>query len=283
MAVEFKEFSYAYPGSVCNALNNFNFEIESGQVCAIMGNNGSGKSTIASAIIGLIPKKGDVWKGEVVVNGKSLKNNEVYNPDFSLGLVHDNPRALVIGRPTILEEVAIGLEHQGKTRDSMINEIYKASALFGFENLLNRNFKNISGGQEQRIIFACSWIMGPKLWILDEPTTYLDSVMIERLYELIRDLKNSDTTVIIFENRNVDYIAELADNIILIKEGHILAQGSPSNILTSNILEECGIEYPIYTRIVNRSIKEGLCPNPGNIPFTYNQAVSFFRNRLDLN
>lgn len=277
MKIEIENLTYTYPGNSIPAIENVSLQIDSGECCAFIGKNGSGKSTLCLAIMGIIPEQTSKnYSGKVLINGMNPLSTDVFNADNPLGLVHENPRALFIGKNTVFEEVAIGLENKGIPREQMIDSLHKSGIEFGIEKVFYNKLTEISGGEEQKIVLACNSVIEPKLWIFDEPTTYLDSDAFIHLFEFISDLRKTGATVLIFDNRNLDYIADVTNRAFILHEGKLVAEGLSADTLSASLLDDLQIGTSLFTQIAKKSVELGFCDPSISTPITFDQARMFF-------
>lgn len=169
MFVEFKDVSFKYYGSDEYVLNQLSFAIEKGSMLAILGHNGSGKSTIAKLMMGLL----EVTSGDIYIEGEKLTENNVDVLRQKMGIIFQNPDNQFVG-VTVRDDIAFGLENHKIPRKEMIEKIDKYAKLVNMQDFLDENPENLSGGQKQRVAIAGALAMDTDLIIFDESTSMLD-------------------------------------------------------------------------------------------------------------
>jgi energy-coupling factor transporter ATP-binding protein EcfA2 len=140
--------------------------------------------------------------------------------------------------------------------------------------LAERSPYSLSGGQQQRVALSSILVMQPKLLVLDEPTSQMDPIGTREVFGVIRTMAERGMTVVLVEHK-VEWIAEFADRIIALYEGQILLEGSPSEVLTSDVLEGKGFGVSRYTTVAREARKIGLWRKE-KLPVTLDQAVDGF-------
>ena len=181
--IEVKDLVFEYEeGS--KTINHISFEINKGEYVAILGHNGSGKSTIAKLLIGLLEKK----SGDIKVNGYELNLENLYKVREQVGIVFQNPDNQFIGA-TVRDDIAFGLENICIPREEMDNLIETYAKKVRMEQFLDHEPTKLSGGQKQRVAIAGILAMSPSIIILDEATSMLDPRGRHEINELVRNLK----------------------------------------------------------------------------------------------
>lgn len=260
--IELKNVGYVYqPGSTQEkvALRNINLEIPSPSFFSIVGANGSGKSTFARLLNGLlIPQF-----GEVIVDGMSTKDdNKIWEIRKNVGLVFQNPDNQIIGM-TVEEDVAFGCENLGLPPKEIKERIDFALKAVGMEEYRKYPPYLLSGGQKQRVAIAGILAMMPKYIVLDEPTTMLDPKGRKEIMNIIRNLYTIERKTIILITHHMEEVI-LAENVIVFFNGEIVAQGSPREIFSKGeFLETWGLNLPLTTRISKHLSERGFnIPHP---------------------
>ncbi len=165
------------------------------------------------------------------------------------------------------EEVAFGLENLGVPRAEMIERVDWALHATQLADLRDRSPYALSGGQQQRLVIAATLAMRPPVLVLDEPTAQLDPPTTEQLAELLRDLARQGTTVLFAEQR-LEWAAELADRIMVLHDGGVLADDTPQVVFTDERLREHGIGWPRPTLLAARARDDGMWPAARPLPVT---------------
>lgn len=260
--IEVKGVNYTYqPGTIQEkvALRNINLEIPSPSFLCIVGANGSGKSTFARLLNGLlIPQVGDV-----IVDGINTKDEDkLWEIRKKVGLVFQNPDNQIIGM-TVEEDIAFGCENLGLPPKEIEERIEFALKAVGMEEYRKYPPYLLSGGQKQRVAIAGVLAMLPKYIVLDEPTTMLDPKGRKEIMEIIKNLYEKEKKTIILITHHMEE-AIWAERIIVFFKGEIVAQGNPKEIFSKDeLLELWGLNLPLTTRISKCLYERGFnLPHP---------------------
>jgi energy-coupling factor transporter ATP-binding protein EcfA2 len=276
--IDVSGLTYSYPATPIPALKDITFQVDAGQMVAVIGANGAGKSTLCMALAGLIPAlyHGQM-QGTVTVAGMDTQKYSPGQFAGQVGLVLQNPANQLSGKCyTVYEEVAFGLENIGIPRFEMSGRIERALKWVGLEDLENRSPYTLSGGQQQRLALASILALEPPILLLDEPTAMLDPHGSQAVFEIVQKLAHVGTTVIIVEHQ-LEWIARYADRVIALAHGEVLLNGSPGDVLASPLLLQSGIDWLRYTQAAQIGRKRGLWPADYALPVTLEQAGEGFR------
>ncbi len=246
-AVEFKDFTFQYRAQSESTLRHINLRIEKGQKVMIAGPSGSGKSTIGHCINGLIPHyyKGNI-EGELYINGQNTAEMDIFELSKHVGTVLQDSDCQFVGM-TVAEDIAFALENDLVPQSEMKDRVAKTAKLVGIDSHLANHPQELSGGQKQRVSLAGVMVDDVSILLFDEPLANLDPATGKSAIELIDELtEQSDVTVIIIEHRVEDVLWRKMDRIVLMREGEIIRDDTPDNILASGILRESGIREPLY-------------------------------------
>jgi len=269
-AVVVENLKYRYPSTERLALSGVSFEVEQGEFIGIIGKNLAGKSTLCEALVGLVPHfyKG-AYGGRVIVDGVEVLSSSVSELARHIGIVFQNPfTQITAAKLTVYEEVAFGLENLGFQREEMVKRIDYVLELLGLYAYKDRNPFELSGGQMQRLAIASIIAMKPSIIVLDEPTSQLDPLGSEEVFKAVQSLSKEGITIIMVEQK-MEKIAQYADKIILMHEGHLVDFGTPEEVFSRLDLESYGVEPPVFTSIAKKlGIKDN---NTGLYPVTLEQ------------
>lgn len=245
--IEFKNFTFQYRSQAKPTLKNINLTIYEGEKVLVIGPSGSGKSTLTHCINGLVPffYHGEIT-GSLKIKNKETKELSIFELSKLEGTVLQDPDSQFIGL-TVGEDIAFKLENTCVPKPVMINAVEAASELVNMDAHLGASPHKLSGGQKQRVTLAGVIVDDVDILIFDEPLANLDPATGKNAIELIEDIKQkTEKTVVIIEHRLEDVLHCDVDRIILISEGQIVADMTPDELLSSNLLIENGIREPLY-------------------------------------
>lgn len=278
--VNLKNLTYKYPLTEKPVLQNINLQVQEGEFVSIIGPNGAGKSTLCYALAGFVPHffKGEI-SGEIEVDGKQSSKSTLDEWVLNVGLAFQNPFNQISGaKYTVFEEIAFGLENIGVPREEMKARVDEAMSLTGINDLADRSPYSLSGGQQQRVALTSILVMRPKLLVLDEPTSQMDPIGTREVFGVVRRMAEEGMTVVMVEHK-VEWIAEFADRVVALKEGHILMEGKPDEVLTSDLLVEHGFGISRYTSTAREAKKRDLWKKD-KLPVTLDEAVEGFKRNV---
>lgn len=241
--IEIKDLSFEYEkGS--QTIDHISFSIDKGSYTTILGHNGSGKSTIAKLLMGLLEKK----SGDIIVGGITLTEETLAQVRSQIGIVFQNPDNQFIGA-TVRDDIAFGLENtcvDPKLMDDIINEYAQKVNMVEF---LDHEPTKLSGGQKQRVAIAGILAMSPSIIILDEATSMLDPRGRNEINALVHELnKNKDITILSITHDIEE--AALSDYVILLSDGHIIDTGKPEEVLLKQEqIESLSLDIPFAYKI----------------------------------
>ena len=236
--VEVKDLKYAYNSNDI-ALRGVSFNINDGEWLSIIGHNGSGKSTIAKLLIGLL----EPTFGKIIYDGTELNDKTVNQIRPRVGIVFQNPDNQFVGY-NVKYDIAFGLENHNVKREEMIELIDKYTKLVDMDKFLEREPQSLSGGQKQRVAIAGILALNCDIVILDEATSMLDPEGVLEITNLITELhdKYNKTLITITHDLN---LAMKSDRIIVLREGEIIKEGLPLEIFKErDILLSSNLDMP---------------------------------------
>ena len=219
--IEFKDVSFTYEsGETENNLSHINLTIQDGETILFCGESGCGKTTLTRLINGLIPHYyGGKLTGQVLLDGKELKDYPLYQIGQRVGSVFQNPGTQFYNVDTT-SEIVFGCENMALPVPEMRKRLEETVHSLKLEKLLNRSLFALSGGEKQKIACASADAIHPDIFVLDEPSSNLDIATIEDLIGVIRHWQSEKKTVIVAEHR-LYYLRGLADRFIYLAEGQV--------------------------------------------------------------
>ena len=237
MKIEFRDVTFYYTKSEV-VLDNLSFTIQDGTMTAIIGHNGSGKSTIAKLIMGLL----EPVSGEIYINDELLTIDNLDRLRSKMGIIFQNPDNQFVGS-TVKDDIAFGLENHLIERSEMERRVEKYSKLVDMDLFLDKNPENLSGGQKQRVAIAGVLAMESDLIIFDESTSMLDPKGTKEINKTIKTLKERETDKTIISITHELEEALYADRILVLNNGKIVLDGKPTEVLPcQDILEASGLK-----------------------------------------
>lgn len=245
--IEFKDYSFKYRVQSEPTLKNINLTIYEGEKVLIVGPSGSGKSTLAHCLNGLVPfyYSGKV-SGELLIDGENVDKKNIFELSKIIGTVLQDPDSQFIGL-TVGEDIAFKLENNCIEQEQMKEMVKKSANLVDIDKELESSPYKLSGGQKQRVTLAGVTVDDIKILLFDEPLASLDPLTGKSAIELIDDIKNKNNkTMIIVEHRLEDVLHRDVDRIIVMNNGEIIADTTPNEILSTDILKDIGVREPLY-------------------------------------
>lgn len=242
--VQIRNLSFKYDENADYALKDVTFDIYEGEWLAIVGHNGSGKSTMAKLLNGLnFPKE-----GSITVDDLLLSEETVWDIRDKIGMVFQNPDNQFVGT-TVQDDVAFGLENHGIEREEMIKRVHNALESVKMEQFLDQEPHHLSGGQKQRVAIAGVLALRPNIIVLDEATSMLDPRGREEVLETIRQLKASQEMTVISITHDLEEAAK-ADRMIVMNKGKLYREGSPEDIFQlDEELISLGLDIPFPVKM----------------------------------
>ncbi|MFY0519020.1 energy-coupling factor ABC transporter ATP-binding protein [Lysinibacillus sp. UGB7] len=236
-----------------NAVENVSFAVQEGEWIAIVGHNGSGKSTIAKLMNGLLfPQQGDVR-----ILRQILSEENLWESRSQMGMVFQNPDNQFVGA-TVQDDVAFALENNGVPFEEMVKRVHAALEQVKMGSFLDHEPHHLSGGQKQRVAIAGALALKPKLLILDEATSMLDPQGRVEVLQTVQTLRAETGLTVLSITHDLEE-AMLADRVLFMNDGKKFAEGTPVEIFTlGDKLVELGLDLPFAMKLSKLLQKEGV-------------------------
>lgn len=253
--IEFKNVNFSYVIDddeenkvTVDVLKNFNLTIEKGSFVAILGHNGSGKSTTAKLINGI----NIAQSGEVIVDGQKVEDNDtIFDIRRKVGMVFQNPDNQIVSS-IVEEDVAFGVENLGIEPKEIRERVDSALKTVGmYEHRLKAPNK-LSGGQKQRVAVAGIIAMKPMCIVLDEPTAMLDPSGRREVMNTVKKLNKEEGITIVLITHYMDEAVQ-ADRVVVMDDGQIKLDDTPRNVFSKvDEIKALGLDVPQSTELVYR-------------------------------
>lgn len=250
--IEIKNLNFSYDQTQ-DVVKDVSFVVEKGSYTTLIGHNGSGKSTIAKLIIGLLEKE----KGSILIDGEELSLETIEVIRRKIGIVFQNPDNQFIGA-TVRDDIAFGLENHQVDPSAMDEIIETYAHEVGMSEYLDHEPTRLSGGQKQRVAIAGILSMKPDILILDEATSMLDPEGKEDINKLVKQLHKENNMTILSITHDVEEVLK-SDHVIVMYEGRIVKDGTPSEVMKNEEeLIRLKLAAPYSIRLANELKKLGI-------------------------
>lgn len=250
--IEVKDLNFSYDQHL-DVVKDVSFTVQRGSYTTLIGHNGSGKSTIAKLIIGLLEKE----QGSILIDGEELNNDTVETIRRKIGIVFQNPDNQFIGA-TVRDDIAFGLENHQVDPLKMDAIIEKYAGEVGMSDYLNHEPTRLSGGQKQRVAIAGILAMEPEILILDEATSMLDPEGKEEINTLVKQLHKENNMTILSITHDVEEVMK-SDHVMVMYEGRIVKDGHPSKVMSNEQeLVRLKLDAPYSVKLSNELSKLGI-------------------------
>lgn len=248
--ITIRDVSFTYSGCETDGIRRINLEISKGECVLLCGRSGCGKTTLTRLINGLIPAfYAGRLTGSVRIENQDVAELPLYKIAQRVGSVFQNPRTQFFNVDTD-SEIAFGIENEGRPQERLIQRVRQTAEELHIENLRGRNIFELSGGEKQKIAFASVYAMNPDIYVLDEPSSNLDSESIAALQSYIQKIKTQGKTVIVAEHR-LYYLTGIADKIVYMEKGEIAGIFTPGDFksLSSGRRHRMGLRAPDLSEV----------------------------------
>ncbi|MDC3417825.1 energy-coupling factor ABC transporter ATP-binding protein [Aquibacillus salsiterrae] len=251
--IEFRNVSFRYGKDQPWVLKNVSFTIDSNEWVAVIGHNGSGKSTIAKLINGLLFPQ----EGEIIVDGLTVNEHTIWDVRKSVGMVFQNPDNQFVGT-TVRDDVAFGLENRGVPREDMLKRIDVSLGQVGMSDYLLHEPHRLSGGQKQRVAIAGVLAISPKVIILDEATAMLDPKGRLEIMQTVSHLRQAEQLALITITHDLNEITR-ASRVIVMNKGEVWLESNPRDVFSrKEDLLQIGLDTPFVATFADELSRQGI-------------------------
>lgn len=263
LILKIEDLHYDY-GNGKSALNGVNVDIYEGEKIAVIGSNGSGKSTFFLNVDGVLtPEQGKIIYRDTVINKKNLKELRK-----NIGIVFQDADNQIIAS-TVRAEVGFGPMNLKLPKDEVLKRVDEALEYMNISHLKDRPPHYLSGGEKKRVSIADIIAMKSEIIIFDEPTAALDPLNAMMLEDVLLKLGTEGKTMLI-STHDVDFTYRWAERVLVFNEGKIIADGSPIEIFTNmEILKQANLKQPtlleVYESLIEKDILKDIKAYPKSI------------------
>lgn len=267
---------YTSMGSIVRAVNGVSFKLNKGETLALVGETGAGKTSIAKAILRILPDMSAHAKGEIIFNGTDLmklKDKEIQSVrGHKISMIFQDPMTALNPTMRVGKQISEAISaHQKVSREEAIERGKKMLEMVGIPAERYMEFPHqFSGGMKQRVVIAIALACNPELLLADEPTTALDVTIQAQVLELINDLKERLKTSMILITHDLGVVNETSDNVAVVYAGRIIEYGSKYDVFKNPL-------HPytngLFGALPNMNLDsdrlspiDGLPPDPTNLP-----------------
>ncbi|GAA2646043.1 ABC transporter ATP-binding protein [Streptomyces vastus] len=252
--IRFEDVSVTYDGATEPTVRDLELTVPEGELMLLIGPSGVGKSTVLSAVSGLVPHfTGGTLRGRVTVAGRDTRTHKPRELADVVGTVGQDPLAHFV-TDTVEDELAYGMESLGLAPDVMRRRVEETLDLLGLADLRDRPISTLSGGQQQRVAIGSVLTPHPRVLVLDEPTSALDPAAAEEVLAVLQRLVHDLGTTVLMAEHRLERVIQYADQVALLPApGAPLVLGPPSEVMAVS---------PVYPPVVTLGRLAGWAPLP---------------------
>jgi cobalt/nickel transport system ATP-binding protein len=246
--LEFEDVYYTYPGTNQPAIASLTLRIPQGKRCAVIGQNGCGKTTLFLLANGLYKPQ----QGKIYWQGKPLNYNRqsLIQLRQQVGLVFQNPEQQLIAS-TVEEDISYGLCNLGLSEIAIAERVKQILTQFGLNSLATKPIHQLSLGQKKRVSLADVMVLQPTLLLLDEPTAYLDPLHTRQLAQTLTKIHGAGTTILM-ATHDLEWVYRWADWVFVLERGKLVLEGTPQDVFTQqDIMETLQLGVPLAFELLS--------------------------------
>ena len=282
LILEARHVSYSYGSGETPSLKDLSLSIRRGRRTAVMGANGSGKSTFFLCCNGILRPD----EGQIYYNGQPLsyRKKDLLSLREKVGIVFQDPD-MQLFCASVYQEISFGPLNLGLPREEAAREVEAVIRRLGITPFRHRPAHALSGGQKKQVALADILVMHLELLILDEPFAALDPSHVHIIRDMIRDLEKdsspSGPLTVVIATHDTDFALEWADEVILFSEGQVLAQGAPASVLTDReLLARASLDLPGVIKVFESLQAAGLLGADLPAPKHLDQLTDYIRHTV---
>ncbi|MFX1474286.1 MAG: energy-coupling factor ABC transporter ATP-binding protein [Promethearchaeota archaeon] len=252
MSIEIDHLSFSYRGSKTKVLDDITLSLPRGSFTGLVGPSGCGKTTLARCLNGLIPHfyPGEMT-GNVIINEWNTIDYAAYELAQKVGLVFQNPENQLVA-PNVEREIAFGPENLGVPRQEIRRRVEELIRNIRLEEIRDKAPFELSGGEQQRVAIAATLALQPEILVLDEPTSNLDPLSAFELLQLLHRLNREKLLTIILIEHRLELVAPLAQELVVLDEGRVIAKGPTREVLMEEKVAEVGVAIPKVVQLAKK-------------------------------
>lgn len=272
--LELKNISYSYDGET-NVLKDISISIYEGERIAVLGTNGSGKSTFFLCCNGVLyPQSGNIflYNENIYTEGFLIKNNrkDLVTLRKNVGIVFQDPNQQFIGT-TVFDDISFGVLNMGVSKKMAEEKVTYAMDAMNLKKLIDRQPHYLSGGEKKRLSIADIIAMEPRIILFDEPTAFLDTYNTEIFRDNLEKLHKQNKALLV-STHDIDFALGWSDRVIIFNNGEIIADGKTTDILSDNHILQCAnLRSPLLHNIFHLLKRENIIKNTYDHPKDINQ------------
>lgn len=278
--LEIKNLSYKYgvgtPFEIA-ALDNINFTVEKGEMLAIIGHTGSGKSTLIQHFNSLLKPS----EGKILLDGKDINESResAHQARFKVGLCFQYPEYQLF-ESTVYKDIAFGPTNMGLEKNEIDRRVRTAAEFVGLkESMFDKSPFDLSGGEKRRVAIAGVMAMEPEVLIMDEPAAGLDPRGRRTILDLIKNYREKTGSTVIIVSHSMEDVASIAERILVLNHGKVALYGSVDEVFSHDEdLRNMGLNIPQITRIFSELNRFGF--NLSRSTYTVDDAAKEILNYL---
>ena len=281
-AIRARGLTYRYPTGERDVLQGIDLDVAPGEFLGVTGPSGAGKSTLCLCLKGLIPHSfAGTLGGSVIVNGLDTSATGPAQLAENVAMVFQDPESQIIGL-TVAEDLAFGPENLTQPAAEIRARIPKLLETVGLAGFEARETYSLSGGQKQRVAIAAALMLEPSILILDEPTSELDPVGKGEVFRTVRRLREEAKVTVVMVEHEIEQLAEVADRIIVVDSGRIVADAPPRELFRDADLfhRTQGERLPQVAELLLALEREGLV-TPADFTPREDEAVAVLSRLLE--